>query len=258
MENQKKFLEAFKAHKKFESWKELSKFLGINYRTFFHYTKERYLLPEKVFLEAKLSGMDVSNFKFEKFEDNWGARKSCLKTQRNWIKNFGSKGGKARTEKLPKDLRLEISRRGGINAREKKVGIHDPRFGENRFPGPFDIKYRSNIEVKVARLLEANGISFQYEKPFAAGSKRILIDFYLPEKNFLIEIEGFGFDEYLDRNFKRYSLLEGIPVFVFTKHITKTKKHFESLKNVSVFSMSELENFIVSISPMQTDRKSVV
>ena len=254
-EKQIEFLEKFKAHKKFESWKALSKFLGINYRTFMHYAKGRYFLPENVLQEAKQSGMDTSFFKFEKLEDNWGPRKGGIiggklaiaklkeKYGNNW-KKFASKGGRNRTKILPKKLRLEFSRRGGIKARDMKVGIHDPRFGENRFEGPFNSKYRSNIEVKVARMLAAKGIEFEYEKPFVAGNRRILIDFYIPKQKIAIEIEGFGYDEYLKRNLDRYKLLDKIPIYVFTKHIGKTKRFFKSLENVFVLNMSEIEIFL--------------
>ena len=248
-EKQIEFLESFKAFKKFENWKTLSKFLGINYITFMHYVKGRYFLPESILIKAQKSGMNTSDFKFEKLEDNWGNIKSGkLGADRfakwrkvvgpDW-KRFSSKGGKKRTKTLPRKLRLEISRRGGITSRDRKVGIHDPRFGENRFPGPFNLKYRSNIEVKVAKILEANKIHFEYEKPFTKMNKRILIDFYLPKQSIAIEIEGFGYDEYLKRNFERYKLLPEVPIHVFTKHVSRTEKAFESLPNVSVLSMSK-------------------
>lgn len=260
---QVKFLVKFKNHKKFENWKALSKFLGINYKTFMHYVEGRYFLPEEVMRKAEQSGMDISVFRFERLDDNWGSKiggklggkigmqRLKEKYGARW-KNFPSKGGKNRTKNLPRKLRLEISRRGGIKARDMKVGIHDPRFGQNRFLGPFDLKYRSNIEVKVARLLEAKGIAFEYEKAFTIGSKRILLDFYLPKQKIAIEIEGFGYDGYLKRNLERYKLLNGkIPIYVFTKHITKTKKFFESLDTVSILNIREFENFANSFSPMR-------
>lgn len=255
-EKQIEFLEKFKTYKKFESWKALSKFLGINYKTFMHYAKGRYFLPEKVLQKAKQSGMDASVFKFERLEDNWGPRKGGIiggklafaklkeKYGKDDWKKFASKGGKNRTKNLPRKLRLENSRRGGIKARDMKVGIHDPRFGENRIEGPFDLKYKSNMEVKVARMLAAKGIEFEYEKPFVVENRRILIDFYIPKQRIAIEIEGFGYDEYLKRNFERYKLLDKIPIYVFTKHIGKTKRFFKSLENVFVLNMSEIENFL--------------
>lgn len=255
-EKQIEFLETFKDHKKFESWKEFSKFLGINYKTFMHYVKGRYFIPEKILQKAIQSHMDISNFRFEKLKDFWGSKKGGViggklaiaklkeKYGNNW-KKFASKGGKNRTKNLPKKLRLEISRRGGIKSRDMKVGIHDPRFGENRFEGPLNLKYRSSIEVKIAQLFVEKKIDFEYEKPFNIDGRKILIDFYLPKQKIGIEIEGFGFNEYLKRNLERYKLIDGkIPIYVFTKHIRKTKNFFKSLKNVFVFNMSEFENFL--------------
>ena len=250
---QTEFLQQLKKKKKLGTWKALSRMLGVNYRTFNHYLKERCLLPEKIWNAAQASGMSVGRFKVERLNDHWGVGvggKKRVETIRrrnpNHWKMMGSKGGMNRTKNLPLKLRLEISRRGGINARDKGVGIHDPRFGENRFLGPFGIKYRSGTEVGVARMLEAKGVKFVYDKPFVFGNRRILIDFYLPKHDLAIEIEGFGYDEYLQRNLGRYRLLEQtcLPVHVFTRHVTKTTKAFEGLRFVSVLSMKELSNFV--------------
>ncbi len=259
-EKQIEFLEKFKEYKKFKTWKTLSKFLGINYKTFMHYVKGRFFLPEEILQKAKQTDMDTSTFKFEKLGDNWGQKKggsiggkiTIAKLKEKYgitWKKFASKGGKNRTRNLPRKLRLEISRRGGIKSRDMKVGIHDPRFGENRIEGPFNLKYRSKIEVKVAKLFEANGIEFEYEKPFTITDKRILIDFYLTKQKIAIEIEGFGYDEYLKRNLDRYKLIDSnLPIYVFTKHVSKTRNFFRNLKNVSIMSMSEIENFILALS----------
>jgi len=255
---QAEFLQQLKEHRKLGTWKALSRELGVNYRTFNHYLKERCLLPESIWNAAQASGMVVSRFEVERLKDKWGnglggnkgAKTIRLRNPDHW-KIMGSKGGRSRTLNMPKELRLEISRRGGINARDRKLGIHDPRFGENRFVGPFGIKYRSGIEVRVARLLEGKGVEFVYEKPFAFGDRRVLVDFYLPKYDLIIEIEGFGYDEYLQRNLRRYRLLEstGLPVHVFTKHVTKTTKTFEGLRFVSVQSMSDINNFVGALRP---------
>lgn len=141
------------------------------------------------------------------------------------LKNLGEKGFKARLEMMKNEL------------------------VKYKYSDQFGNRLRSSLELKIARLLSTNGISYSVEPRFVWGDHAYYPDFLIDSKiPKIIEVMGVGTEKYWKNATRKMIQLTNtnleLEIAVVTSFSRIAKKHLEGISRVSILRWSELNDLV--------------
>jgi hypothetical protein len=141
------------------------------------------------------------------------------------LRNLGEKGFKARLELMKNEL------------------------VKYKYSDQFGNRLRSSLELKVARLLSTNGISYSVEPRFVCGDHAYYPDFLIDSrKPKIIEVMGVGTEKYWDNAARKMIQLTNtnleLEIALVTSFSRLARRHLEGIPRVSILRWSELNDVV--------------